>query len=187
MTDKTTDPYLRPSRSFADRAARGVWMVVSALIFRTSPRPFHAWRRFVLRLFGARLGKNCRIYPGARIWAPWNLVCEDAVAVANGVEIYNPELVMLGSHSTISQDAYLCGATHDYNIPDFPMIWKPITIGPYAWVCARATVQMGVKVGEGAILGLGSIATRDLEPWTIHAGIPARKIKERPNIMPNQV
>jgi putative colanic acid biosynthesis acetyltransferase WcaF len=125
------------------------------------------------------LGDNCHIYPSARIWAPWNLVCDDAAAVADGAEIYNPKQVHLGSHSIISQQAYLCGATHDINDPDFPMISAPIRIGAYAWVCARATVQMGVLVGDGAVLGLGAIATGNLEPWSIYAGIPARRIKDR--------
>jgi putative colanic acid biosynthesis acetyltransferase WcaF len=126
------------------------------------------------------MGENCHIYPGARIWAPWNLVCEDVVAVADGAEIYNPCRITLNSHCIVSQNAYLCGATHDYNDPAFPMIWAPITIGAYAWIGARATVQMGVNVGPGAILALGAVATRDLEPWSINAGIPARKIKARP-------
>jgi putative colanic acid biosynthesis acetyltransferase WcaF len=150
------------------------------LLFRPSPRPLHAWRSALLQLFGASIGKNCHIYPGARIWAPWNLVCEDVVAVADGAEIYNPCRITLGSHSIISQNAYLCGATHDYNDPAFPMISAPITIGAYAWIGARATVQMGIDVGPGAILALGAIATHDLEPWSINAGIPARKIKARP-------
>ncbi|MEI6719642.1 MAG: hypothetical protein WCO67_02675 [Betaproteobacteria bacterium] len=140
----------------------------------------HAWRAFILRCFGARLGADCHVYPSARIWAPWNLICESAVAIADGAEIYNPKPISLGSHSIVSQHAYLCGATHDLNDPGFPMISEPIRIGAYAWICARATVQMGVTVGEGAVLGLGSVATRDLDAWSIYAGIPARRIKDRP-------
>jgi putative colanic acid biosynthesis acetyltransferase WcaF len=147
----------------------------------------HAWRAFILRCFGARLGPDCRIYPAARIWAPWNLICESAVAIADGAEIYNPAPVSLGSHSIVSQQAYLCGATHDLVEPGFPLVSAPIRIGPYAWVCARATVQMGVTLGEGAVLGLGSVATRDLDPWSIYAGIPARRIKDRPRHDPGAV
>jgi putative colanic acid biosynthesis acetyltransferase WcaF len=101
------------------------------------------------------------------------------VAIADDAFIYNPSMVILGSHSTISQQAYLCGATHDYDDPRFPMISEPITLGAYCWVCARATVQMGVTMGEGSVLGLGAIATGDLEPWGVYAGIPARKVKDR--------
>lgn len=173
------DPYLRPNTSARSRLSRACWAFAYVLLFRPSPRPLHAWRAFLLRLFGARLGPHSRIYPRARIWAPWNLVCEDTVCIADDAEIYNPATVTLRSHSIISQQAYLCGATHDYEDPAFPMIWAPITIGRYAWIGARAVVQMGIIVHDGAILGLGSIATRHLEPWTVYAGIPARKIRER--------
>jgi putative colanic acid biosynthesis acetyltransferase WcaF len=173
------DPYLLPNTASSNRIARALWGISYHLLFRFSPRPFHAWRRMLLRSFGARIGANSHIYPGARIWAPWNLECEDVVAVADDAVIYNPKTVRLGSHCVISQGAYLCGATHDYNDPAFPMTSAPITVGPYAWICARASVSAGVNVGEGAVLGLGSVATRDLAPWSVHAGVPARLIKSR--------
>lgn len=174
------DPYLQANTRLSDRLARAAWNAVWLVLFRPSPRPLHAWRRFLLRLFGARVGRGCRIYPGARIWAPWNLDCDDVVGIADGAEIYNPSRVRLGSHATVSQQAYLCGASHDLGDPAFPMISRPIEVGRYAWLCARSTVQMGVRVGDGAVLGLGGIATRDLEPWTVYAGAPARALRLRP-------
>lgn len=173
------DPHLQPSFSLANRARRAVWNLCYALLFRTSPRPFHAWRSMILRLFGAKLAPNCHFYPKCRIWAPWNLVCEEAVGVGDDAELYNPSLLTIGSHAVISQGAYLCGATHLYNEPSFRLVSYPMAIGAYAWVCARATVSPGVNVAEGAILALGSIATKDLEPFGIYAGMPARKVKER--------
>ncbi len=177
-----SDPFLAPNFNLANRLARYLWNVAYVVAFRTSPRPLHAWRAFLLKCFGARLGRNCHIYSSARIWAPWNLTCEDVVAIADEAIVYNPSSVFLGSHSTISQQAYLCGASHDYNDVRFPLISAPIQIEAYSWVCARATVQMGIRVGEGAILSLGAVATKDLEPWSIYAGIPARKIKDRKRI-----
>lgn len=179
MADLAKDPYLAASFPMGNRLMRLAWGIVYALAFRPSPRPLHAWRRFLLRRFGARIGKGCHIYPSARIWAPWNLDCEDVVAIADEVVIYNPMPVVLASHSTISQQAYLCGATHDHNDPAFPLVAAPIHVDAYAWICARATVQPGVRVAEGAVLGLGAVATRDLEPWSVNIGIPARKIKNR--------
>ena len=173
------DPYLAPSFPFAHRAARALWGVAHLLLIRPSPRPLHAWRATVYRLFGATLGPSCRIYPRAEVWAPWNLQCEDAVLIANGAVIYNPLPIRIGSHGVVSQQAFLCGATHDLDDPAFPMVSSPIAIGAYAWVCARATVSPGVNLGEGAVLGLGSVATHDLAPWTVHAGVPARFIRER--------
>ena len=176
------DPFLKPNTDLRNRVARAGWNVAYALLFRPSPRPMHAWRGFLLRLFGATIAPNSRIYPNARIWAPWNLVCEDLVSIADHAEIYNPALVTLRSHCIISQQAYLCGASHDYDDPAFPMVWAPITIGRYAWIGARAVVQMGLTVGDGAVLGLGAIATRNLEPWTVNAGVPARRIGQRKRI-----
>ena len=133
----------------------------------------------LLRLFGAKIGPGCHIYPKAQIWAPWNLICEDVVAIADEAIVYNPSLVTFKSHSTISQQAYICGATHDYDSKSFPMLSEPVTLERFTWICARATVQLGVTVGEGAVLGLGSIATKNLDPWGVYVGIPARKVKER--------
>lgn len=173
------DPHLQPSFSVANRVRRAVWNLCYVVLFRTSPRPFHAWRAMLLRIFGAKLAPNCHFYPKCRVWAPWNLVCEDAVAVGDDAELYNPSLLTIGSHAVISQGAYLCGATHLYNEPSFRLVSYPMTVGAYAWVCARATVSPGVNVGDGAILALGSVATKDLEPFGIYAGMPARKVKER--------
>jgi putative colanic acid biosynthesis acetyltransferase WcaF len=173
------DPYLRPSFSVSNRMGRLAWSIVRTLLFRPSPRPFHSWRAFLLRGFGAELGPNCHFYPRSRVWAPWNLVCADGVTLGDEAEIYNPSLVTMGSHAIVSQQAYICGATHDYNDPAFPLISFPMSLGAYSWVCARASVSPGVNVGEGAVLGLGSVATKDLEPWTVYAGVPAQPVKQR--------
>lgn len=173
------DPYVRPAFAANDRARRLLWNLCCALLYRPSLRPMHAWRAFLLRCFGAKLGTNCKFYPGSKIWAPWNLICDDIVAVADGAEIYNPVPMRFGSHAILSQDAYLCGATHDMDDPRFPLLAYTMDVGAYSWICARASVAPGVCVGEGAVLGLGSVATRDLEPWGVYAGIPAVKIKER--------
>jgi len=152
-----------------------VWL----LLYRPSPRPCHAWRAMLLRAFGAKAGAQCHFYPGSKVWAPWNLRCEDRVTLADGAEIYNPSLIHFGSHAIVSQGAYVCGATHLYNEPEFRMVSRPMKIGAYAWICARAIVGPGVNVGEGAVLGLGSVASKDLEAFGVYVGSPARKVKER--------
>jgi putative colanic acid biosynthesis acetyltransferase WcaF len=176
------DPYTSPQYSFGNRVQRQLWSVVWILFYRPSPRLAHAWRAWLLRCFGAKLGAHCRFYPASRVWAPWNLQCEDTVLVADGAELYNPAPMFLGSHAIVSQEAYLCAATHDYNDPKFPVVSFPMRLERYAWVAARACVSPGVNLGEGAILGLASVATKDLEPWSIYAGVPARKMKERQRI-----
>lgn len=113
-------------------------------------------------------------------------MCEDVVAIADEAIIYNPRIVTIGSHATISQQAYLCGATHDADDPLFPLISYPIVVGKNAWVCARATVMPNVQIEEGAVLGLGAIATKNLEKGWIYGGIPAKKIRIRKHYLHDQ-
>jgi len=173
------DPYLRPAFSKRNRLRRLSWNLAWALLYRPSPRPFHAWRSFLLRRYGATIGPGCHFYPKSKIWAPWNLICASHVTAADDTEIYNPAPITVGSHAILSQGAYLCGATHNYDDPAFPLLAYSMQLGEYAWVCARASVAPGVNLGDGAVLGLGSVATRDLEAWSIYAGVPAVKLKDR--------
>ncbi|MEO6816021.1 MAG: putative colanic acid biosynthesis acetyltransferase [Edaphobacter sp.] len=177
--ETAVDPYLRPAFSNRNRMRRVIWNLCRVILYQTSPRPLHSWRLFLLRSFGATMGSNCHFYPKSKVWAPWNLICADQVTAADGAEIYNPAPITFGSHAILSQDAYICGATHDYDDAAFPLLAYAMEFGPYAWICARASVAPGVNVGEGAVLGLGSVATKDLAPWTVYAGAPAVRVKER--------
>lgn len=179
MSPSQKNPFHNPSFSLQNRLMRGVWNLVYILAFRSSLRPMHTWRAFLLTCFGAKIGKCCHFYPKCTIWAPWNLECGDHVGVADDAEIYNPKKIVLDDYVTVSQRAFLCGASHDADDPDFPLIAEEIHIGKRAWVCAQATVMMGIRMGEGAVLGLSSVATKDLEPWTINAGVPAQKKRKR--------
>ena len=172
-------PHLRPSHSMRQGIARFTWNLCWAIFYRLSPRPLHGWRSMLLRLFGANMGRHCHFYPSSRVWAPWNLTCADQVTAGDGTEIYNPAPVRLGSHAVLSQNSYLCGATYDYDDPRCPLRAYTMTVGSYAWVCARACIEPGVNVGEGAVLGLASVARQDLEPWSVYAGVPAVKVKDR--------
>jgi putative colanic acid biosynthesis acetyltransferase WcaF len=173
------DPHLEPTYSLQNRLFRAAWGIVYATLYRPSPRPFHGWRCFLLRLFGAQLAPGVHPYPTARIWAPWNLICDDAASIGEDAIIYNPKPLHLGSHAIVSQYAFICGATHDYEDPLFPTVSYPMSLGAYSWICARACVQPGVQVGEGAVLALASVATRNLEPWTVYGGVPAKPLKKR--------
>jgi len=184
FADTAKDPYLRPAFSMQNKLRRFVWNTIWLLLYRPSPRPFHGWRSMLLKAFGAQMGPDCHFYPASKIWAPWNLICEAQVAAGDGAEIYNPAPMRFGSHAIISQGAYICGATHDFDDPAFPLLAYAMEVGPYAWICARACVGPGVTVGEGAVLGLASVASRDLEPWGVYAGAPAVKVKQRKNINP---
>ncbi|MBI1840568.1 MAG: putative colanic acid biosynthesis acetyltransferase [Verrucomicrobia bacterium] len=173
------DPYKRPAFSPANRLRRASWQALWLLVVRWSPTPLFGWRQRVFSLMGARLASPVHIYPCTRVWAPWNLRVDAMATLGRDVEIYNPAPIHVGHHCIVSQGAYLCGASHDYNDATFPLIAKPIALGPYSWICARAIVLPGVKVGEGAVLAAGSVATKDLNPWTVYGGNPARALKAR--------
>lgn len=179
-TDISPPPVYRGSRSqfsLGNRAARQLWSIVWLLLFRPTPRFCHGWRRLLLQLFGARVGAGAHVYAGAKIWAPWNLVLGREAAIADGADIYNADRIEIGEYAVISQGAYLCGASHDYRSWDFPLVAAPIVVGARAWVAARAIVHMGVTLGEGCVVGAGSVVTRDMPAWTVCAGVPCRPIK----------
>jgi putative colanic acid biosynthesis acetyltransferase WcaF len=173
------DPLLRPVYNTRARVKRLIWVFAWMFLFRWTPPPLHNWRCAVLRMFGAKLGAINFIYPSARIWAPWLLETGDLVTIGRGAEIYNPGGVYLGSRTIISQDAYLCGATHDFQTVDFTYITKTIRTDPQVWICAHAIVLPGVHCKAGSVLGAGSVTSKNLEEWTVYAGNPAVEVKKR--------
>jgi putative colanic acid biosynthesis acetyltransferase WcaF len=162
-----------------NRLARWTWGLAYAFLFRPSPIPCHAWRRSILRLFGARVGRGAHPYPCCRIWAPWNLTLGDHSCLGNGAECYSVAPVTLGAHATVSQGSQICTATHDYNDPAFPLVSRPVSIGPRAWVAAEAFIGPGVNVGEGAVVGARAVVVKDVPPRAVVAGNPARIVKWR--------
>jgi putative colanic acid biosynthesis acetyltransferase WcaF len=162
-----------------NRLARFAWAIVYLSLFRFSPKPFHSWRSWLLRVCGARIGAKCHIYPRARIWAPWNLTCEDEVGVADGAYLYNQAPISLGHRVVVSQGAQLCTGTHDYEDPGFPLVARPIHVGAHAWIAAEAFVHPGVTIGEGAVIGARSVVTKDMPAWTVCAGHPCQPLKPR--------
>ncbi|MBA4189044.1 MAG: putative colanic acid biosynthesis acetyltransferase [Planctomycetaceae bacterium] len=169
----------RNQLGWRNKLARAAWGVVWVMLFRPSPRPLHGWRRFLLRRFGATVGRGAHPYPLAWVWAPWNLEMGDHSCLADGVDCYSVALIRLGRSALVSQRTFLCGATHDYNHPEFPLVAKPITIADGVWVAAEAFIGPGVTVGEGAVVGARACVTKDVEPWTVVAGNPAIMIKRR--------
>ncbi len=165
--------------STANKAGRVLWAVVWLVLFRLSPRVMYGWRRMLLRLFGARVGRNARISPSVRVWAPWNLTVGDEASLARDVDCYCVDKLRIGDHATVSQEAFLCTASHDIADPHMRLITAPIVIEDQAWVCARAYVAPGVRIGIGAVAGACAVVTRDVADWTVVAGNPARVVKSR--------
>ena len=162
------------------QARRGIWQIVYFLFFRFSPVPLHGWRRLLLRLFGAKIGRRTAIYPSARIWAPWNLTVGSSVTVGPDAEVYNVARVVLGDDVIISQRAFLCSASHDIRSPDFTLLAGAIAIHPNAWVATEAFIAPGIMIGESAVVGARSVVTRDVEARAIVSGNPAKVSGIRP-------
>lgn len=159
---------------------RLVWSMVWAVFARPLPRSVGSgWKRFLLRLFGAKIHPTAVVYSSAKVYYPANLVMEEYACLASGVDCYNVASIHIGAQSTISQGSYLCTASHDITDPKNRLITKPIVIEAQAWVAADAFVGMGVTIGEGAVVGARSAVFKDVEPWTVVGGNPAKFIKKR--------
>lgn len=169
----------RSQLSLRHKMVRLVWGWFWLLLFRPSPRIAFAWRRCLLRIFGAKIAVGVRIYSSAKIYYPPNLILDENVVVAPDVDLYCVDTIHIKSNSMVSQYSYLCTASHDYSQPHLPLITAPICIEPQAWVCADVFIGPGVTVGEGAVVGARSTVTRNVESWTVVAGNPARLIRPR--------
>ena len=165
--------------SWNNKAGRFLWSIAWLLLFRPSPWFWHAGRRQLLRIFGARVGNDVKIMPSVRIWAPWNITLGDHAAVSHEVDLYLVDNISIGSHATVSQRAFLCTASHDIDHPNMPLITAPIVIENGAWVCAEVYVHPGVTIGVDAVAGVRSAVFRNVPPRHVVGGNPARFIRNR--------
>lgn len=156
-----------------------LWYFVNALIVRASWNPFVGIKVFLLRLFGAKIGRGGCIKNNVIIKSPWNLVIGDNCWIGESVWIDNLDKVTIGSNVCISQGAMLLTGNHDYTVPSMPYRNAPIVIEDGAWIGAQATVCPGVTVHTNAILTVGSVATKAMEENGIYQGNPAVKMRER--------
>lgn len=163
-----------------NKMARLAWNVFAVFFFRLFAGPvFRYYRSAVLRLWGAKIGRRCAFAASAKIWAPWNLEVGDYVAIGPRAEIYDVDKIVMGSNITISQDSYLCTASHNISQLKKPLVTKSVKLADSTWISARAIVLPGVTIGEGAVVGAGSVVTKDVEPWTVVGGNPAKVIGKR--------
>jgi putative colanic acid biosynthesis acetyltransferase WcaF len=162
-----------------NKIVRMLWAFIYLFFFKYSPRPMFAYRAFMLRLFGAKIGNGTAIYSSVKVWLPSNLKIGDRVAVGEFVNLYNQGKITIGDRAIISQGAHLCASTHDYNDVFHSLLLAPIEIEHDAWICADAFVGPYVCIGAGAVLGARSVASKSINSWTVNAGNPAIKIKDR--------
>ncbi len=171
------------SFSLRNRILRAIWQGTWLVVARFTPPPLHAWRRLVLRAFGADIGKGAMIYGSVRIWLPANLSIGDQAVVGPGVRLYNQGRITIGARSVISQRAHICASTHDVDDPHFQLRLRPIVIGAQCWIAAEAFVGPGVTIGDRAVVAARAAQFTDAEPDGIYSGNPAALLRRR-NLRP---
>jgi len=169
----------RSELPLGNKLARVVWAVVYLLLFRFSPIPCFGWRRLLLRAFGARIARTAKVYPSARIWAPWNLTMEAGAVVGPEVYCYSVGPIELGVDSTTSYRTFLCTASHDIHDPARPLVVGRIRLERGAYLFADAFIGMNVTVGEAAVIAARAVVVRDVGPYDVVAGNPARVVGRR--------
>ena len=160
-----------------NKMAVQLWWIVQASLFRISPQALYGWRRFLLRLFGARIGKKVLVRPSAKITYPWKVSIGDHSWIGDEVTLYSLGDISIGHSTVVSQRSYLCAGSHVYTKIDFPIYADPIRIGNGCWIATDVFVGPGVQVGDGAVVGARSSVFRSLEGMGVCMGSPAKFIK----------
>lgn len=157
-----------------------LWTIVYTILFRPfGTRLFRSYRNLILRAFGATLHESANVHASVKIWAPWLLTMKEGATIDDYVHLHNVNMVTLEEYATISQEAFICPGTHDITSKRHEMVSRPIVIGPHAWVAVRAFVGPGVSIGEGAVVGACAAVFKNVEPWTVVGGNPAKYLNKR--------
>ncbi len=157
-----------------------LWRVVNSTLFRWLALPcLRPVRTGLLRLFGAQIAPTANVYASCRIWAPWLLRVGEYSCLAPHTEVYNKAPVTIADNVVVSQGTMLCTASHDISAAAHTLVTAPITIHRSVWIASGCFIGMGVSIGEGAVVGARACVFRDVEPWTVVGGNPAKFIKHR--------
>lgn len=169
--------------TFLSKFKRFVWGIVwRTVCFLTPNRGFAPLRRIrtkTARIFGAKIGLHSSLSSSCEIWYPNNLKMGTWSIISEKCNVYSVDKITIGDRVAISREAFLCAASHDITSPTMELTHAPITIGSDAWIGARAIVLPGVTIGEGAVVAAGAVVTKDVEPWAVVGGNPAKFIKWR--------
>lgn len=158
---------------------RALWWIVQNTVWRILPARVPPRRSVLLRMFGADVRGVVLILPSVQVEMPLALSIGEYCTLGARVVLYNLGGLEIGHHTVLSQDVYVCGGTHDYTDPTFPLVRQKITIGHHVWIAAGAFIGPGVTIGDGAVIGARSVVVKDVPPWTVVAGNPARVVKQR--------
>lgn len=171
----------RTPKNFRGRSALVVqlWWIVQAIFFKPSPQVLYGWRRFLLRLFGASIGKAVIIRPSVSITYPWKLEIGDYSWIGDNVVLYSLGNIIIGKNTVVSQRSYLCTGSHDYSKLEFPIYSEGIIIEDECWLATDVYVGPGITIGQGTVVGARSSVFKDLPAGKICLGSPAKVLKDR--------
>ncbi|MDO3627480.1 WcaF family extracellular polysaccharide biosynthesis acetyltransferase [Mucilaginibacter sp. BT774] len=158
---------------------RFLWHYTNFLVFKSGLLPVYGIKRFLLRTFGAKLGISVTIKPYVNIKYPWNLTIGDNAWIGENVWLDSLEMITIGANACISQGATILTGSHNYKKATFDLITAPVTLEDGVWIGAGAIVNQGITIASHAVLTSGSVATRDMEAYTIYQGNPAVKTRTR--------
>lgn len=158
-----------------------IWWIVQAVLFKLSPQFMYGWRRFLLRLFGAKIGKKVIIRPSATITYPWKISIDDYSWIGDNVVLYSLGEIEIGKHVVVSQKSYLCTGSHDYNKLEFPIFEKKITLNDQCWLATDVFIAPGITIGKGSIIGSRSSVYKNIPAGKICKGSPAVVTNTRSN------
>ncbi len=162
-----------------------LWQFVQATLFAWSPQPAYGWRRWLLRLFGATVGRGVIIRQTARVTYPWKVSFGDHSWVGDHAEIYSLSEITIGRNAVVSQKSYLCAGTHDHGDLSFPLVGRPIVVGDEAWIATDCFIAPGVTIGRGSIVAARSTVLHDVPSAVVVAGYPASVKRQRQPSVPH--
>lgn len=163
----------------SDKYKRLLWMIVCKFFFVPFGLPiFNKWRLFLLRLFGAEIGYGSIVYSSTYIPAPWMLKMGEKSCLGPHVKLHIGKTT-IGNKVTISQGTYLCSASHMINSLNTPFVSGEIIVHDFAWVAAESFIMMNVVIGAGVVVGARSVVVKNIEPWVVVGGNPAKILKNR--------
>tara|TARA_R110002072_G_scaffold96968_10_gene213108 strand:+ start:231 stop:782 length:552 start_codon:yes stop_codon:yes gene_type:complete len=156
-----------------------LWWLVQSILFNTSPQFLYGWRNFLLRLFGAKIGKKVIIRPSVKVTYPWKLSIGDYSWIGDNVDLYTLGEINIGNNVVVSQRSYLCTGSHDYLQEGFPIYQKPINIRDQVWIATDVFIAPGITIGKGSVVGARSSVFKNIPSNKVCAGSPSKIIRER--------
>lgn len=156
-----------------------LWWLTEAIFFRPSLQFMYSWRRFLLRLFGAKVGKNVIIRSTVHTQFPWKVSIGDNSWIGDYVHLYSLGEITIGNNVVISQKSYLCSGSHDYTKVDFPITNLPIIVEDECWIATDVFIAPGVVIGRGTVVGARSSVFKSVPPGKVCTGNPAKVVKSR--------